>query len=65
MVETFPAQKGGRAAPSIALAVVTAHKSDAKVTMKARKSQYRQQGVYSLPRAFPAAGLGLQDRDHK
>lgn len=34
----IPAQKGGRAALSIALAVATAHKHDAKGTVKASKS---------------------------
>lgn len=40
----IPAQKGGRAAPSIALAVATAHKHDAKGTVKASKSLSGQRG---------------------
>lgn len=40
----IPAQKGGRAALSIALAVATAHKHDAKGTVKASKSLSGRQG---------------------
>lgn len=68
MVKKFPAQKGGRTVPSIALAVGTAHKCDTRFTMKARKPQYRQQDsslVYTYCHGLPQQQDSLQEYVYK